>query len=58
MGVGRLMCAGGGIRKCVGDQFAIMEATVALTMLLRQASQPASRPPPGCPSCCLSALSP
>lgn len=26
---------GGGARKCVGDQFALMEATVALTMLLR-----------------------
>ncbi len=26
---------GGGARKCVGDQFAMMEATVALAMLLR-----------------------
>ena len=26
---------GGGARKCVGDQFALMEATVALAMLLR-----------------------
>ena len=26
---------GGGARKCVGDQFAFTEATVALTMLLR-----------------------
>ena len=28
--------AGGGNRKCVGDQFATMEATVALAMLLRR----------------------
>ena len=27
---------GGGPRKCVGDQFALMEATVALAMLLRR----------------------
>lgn len=27
---------GGGIRKCVGDQFALLEATTALTMLLRK----------------------
>eukprot|EP00884_Botryococcus_braunii_P017893 jgi/Botrbrau1/4788/Bobra.0325s0010.1 len=27
---------GGGARKCVGDQFALMEATVALSMLLRR----------------------
>lgn len=27
---------GGGMRKCVGDQFALMEATVAITMLLRR----------------------
>ena len=27
--------AGGGMRKCVGDQFALTEATVALAMLLR-----------------------
>lgn len=27
---------GGGARKCVGDQFALMEATVALAMLLRR----------------------
>jgi cytochrome P450 len=27
---------GGGMRKCVGDQFALMEATVALAMLLRR----------------------
>ena len=27
---------GGGARKCVGDQFALLEATVALSMLLRQ----------------------
>ncbi|GMH34195.1 hypothetical protein BSKO_02029 [Bryopsis sp. KO-2023] len=27
---------GGGARKCVGDQFAIMEATVAMAMLLRR----------------------
>lgn len=27
---------GGGMRKCVGDQFALMEATVALGMLLRR----------------------
>lgn len=27
---------GGGMRKCVGDQFAMMEATVALSMLLRR----------------------
>lgn len=26
---------GGGARKCVGDQFAMLEATVALSMLLR-----------------------
>lgn len=26
---------GGGPRKCVGDQFALMESTVALTMLLQ-----------------------
>jgi cytochrome P450 len=26
---------GGGARKCVGDQFALLEATVAITMLLR-----------------------
>ena len=26
---------GGGARKCVGDQFALLEATVALSMLLR-----------------------
>lgn len=26
---------GGGPRKCVGDQFAVMESTVALTMLLQ-----------------------
>ena len=26
---------GGGARKCVGDQFALLEATVALAMLLR-----------------------
>jgi cytochrome P450 len=29
---------GGGARKCVGDQFALLEATVALTMLLRCAA--------------------
>lgn len=29
---------GGGARKCVGDQFALMEATVALAMLLRSGS--------------------
>ena len=29
---------GGGARKCVGDQFALMEATVILAMLLRQAA--------------------
>ena len=28
---------GGGARKCVGDQFALMEATVAIAMLLRWA---------------------
>lgn len=28
---------GGGARKCVGDQFALLEATVALSMLLRSA---------------------
>ena len=27
---------GGGARKCVGDQFALMEATVVLAMLLRR----------------------
>lgn len=27
---------GGGMRKCVGDQFALMEATVALVMLMRR----------------------
>jgi cytochrome P450 len=27
---------GGGARKCVGDQFALFEATVALAMLLRR----------------------
>lgn len=27
---------GGGARKCVGDQFAVMEATVAMAMLLRR----------------------
>ena len=32
---------GGGARKCVGDQFALMEATVALAMLLRSALAPA-----------------
>ena len=26
---------GGGARKCVGDQFALLEATVAIVMLLR-----------------------
>ena len=26
---------GGGSRKCVGDQFALTEATVAIAMLLR-----------------------
>lgn len=26
---------GGGVRKCVGDQFALVEATVAIAMLLR-----------------------
>lgn len=26
---------GGGARKCVGDQFALLEATVAIAMLLR-----------------------
>ena len=26
---------GGGARKCVGDQFALLEATVAISMLLR-----------------------
>ena len=26
---------GGGMRKCVGDQFALMEATVAAAMLLK-----------------------
>lgn len=26
---------GGGARKCIGDQFALMESTVALAMLLR-----------------------
>ena len=26
---------GGGVRKCVGDQFALVEATVAISMLLR-----------------------
>ena len=33
---------GGGARKCVGDQFALMEATVILAMLLRYACKPAS----------------
>ena len=28
---------GGGARKCVGDQFAMLEATVAISMLLRYA---------------------
>lgn len=28
--------AGGGARKCIGDQFALFEATVALAMLLRR----------------------
>lgn len=28
---------GGGVRKCVGDQFAFMEATVVMGLLLRQA---------------------
>ncbi|KAL6982829.1 hypothetical protein U1Q18_016222 [Sarracenia purpurea var. burkii] len=27
---------GGGPRKCVGDQFALMESTIALAMLLRK----------------------
>jgi cytochrome P450 family 97 subfamily B polypeptide 3 len=27
---------GGGVRKCVGDQFALMEATVALAMVMRR----------------------
>lgn len=27
---------GGGARKCVGDQFALMESTVALAMLLKK----------------------
>jgi len=27
---------GGGVRKCVGDQFAMMEATVAMAMILRR----------------------
>lgn len=27
---------GGGPRKCVGDQFALMESTVGLTMLLQK----------------------
>ena len=31
---------GGGARKCVGDQFALLEATVALAMLLRQVPMP------------------
>ena len=35
---------GGGARKCVGDQFALLEATVALAMLLRSASLPAFLP--------------
>jgi cytochrome P450 family 97 subfamily B polypeptide 3 len=26
---------GGGVRKCVGDQFALLEATVAMVLLLR-----------------------
>ena len=29
---------GGGIRKCVGDQFAVMESTVVLSMLLQRFS--------------------
>ena len=36
---------GGGARKCVGDQFALMEAAVILAMLLRQAAKL-----PGCSS--------
>jgi hypothetical protein len=28
--------AGGGARKCIGDQFAITEATLALVMILRR----------------------
>jgi hypothetical protein len=31
-----LCFAGGGARKCIGDQFALLEATVALAMLLRR----------------------
>ena len=27
---------GGGARKCIGDQFALFEATVAMAMLLRR----------------------
>jgi cytochrome P450 len=27
---------GGGARKCIGDQFAVMETTVILAMLLRR----------------------
>lgn len=27
---------GGGARKCVGDQFALMESTIALAMLLKK----------------------
>jgi cytochrome P450 len=30
------LLAGGGARKCIGDQFAITEACVALVMLLRR----------------------
>ncbi len=32
----RLHPVGGGARKCIGDQFALFEATVALAMLLRR----------------------
>ena len=39
---------GGGARKCVGDQFALMEAAVILAMLLRQAPTCVTPQPSGC----------
>lgn len=35
---------GGGARKCVGDQFALLEATVALSLLLRCGCIPSCAP--------------
>mgnify|MGYP002788814037 CR=1 FL=1 len=45
----RVVCVrvftGGGARKCIGDQFALMEATIALAVLLRRFNFSLAVPP-------------